>query len=99
MIVFFTKGHYIFKNPKEKCYSASSLCLNFLPREITSEENGEAELEQIITHQKSQFRDSVLYLNFFFIKKKVARGNNLSASVWRKIKSSIYSIFSTLSRG
>lgn len=40
------------------------------PREITSEENGEAELEQIITHQKSQFRDSVLYLNFFIKKKK-----------------------------
>lgn len=52
MIVFFTKGHYISKNPKENCYSASYLCLNFLPREITSEENREAELEQIITHPK-----------------------------------------------
>ena len=94
MIVFFMKGHYISKNPKENCYSASYLCLNFLPREITSEENREAKLEQIITHPKSQFRNNVLYLNFFlFFFLKGARGSNLSVSVSRKIKSSIYPIY------
>lgn len=90
------KGHYISENPQENCYSAFYLCLNFLPREITSEENREAELEQIITHPKSQFRDNVLYLNFFIFFLfffKGARGSNLSVSVWRKIKSSIYPIY------
>lgn len=65
MVVFLIKGHYISKNHKEKCYSASFLCLNFLPGEITLEEKGEAELEQIITCQISLFSDNVSYLNFF----------------------------------
>ena len=64
------KGHSISKNHKEECYSASSLCLNFFPREITSEDNGEAELEQIITCQKSHFSDNVPYLNLFLKKEK-----------------------------
>lgn len=44
MIVFLMKGHCISKNHK-KCYSAS-FCLIFPSMEITSEDNGEAELEQ-----------------------------------------------------
>ena len=60
------KERYFSKNHKKKCYSVPSLGLTFSPREITSEDNGEAELGQIITCQKPHFSDNLPYLIFFF---------------------------------